>query len=296
MRGLPRLQSRRGERHGLNRDNRVVAGRRDLATDGTGGPRQHSNHAFAVVLFGTHTPAIADGLRPYAAGTFAIEAAWLGAALLLWMPVVGPEGSRRRLSYLAAAAYLFVPFILPKAPGLVFTVVAEPLFEVYRAAPRGGGLSASADQQLGGIVLWSAGTVMVFVSLGVLFARWVREDRRLQAPDSLGVPADPEVLEVLFAEPGACAALQRLVAIIDEELPAEDSGARIEFRVRATAEGPRVAVLELTAGLDAGAEADLTRRIEAGYAAYLERLRAPRRSRVAAVLAFEVAGYGSRVV
>ena len=250
---------------------------------------------FASVLFATHAPALVDPIRGHPVGALLLDAAWLGAGLLLWRPVIG-RSRARRLTYITGIVYLFVPFILPKAPGLVFATANRPLFEVYADAPRIAGLSATVDMQLAGILLWSAGTVMIFVSLGILYARWVREDRRMNAPESLGVPADPEVVALLFALPGAWVAVEQLIAIVHTELP-EARGARLEFERRppaGPAPGETVAAV-LSLALDAEAEADFARRVQRSFEGYLGRLPSDRAEAIRALLTFEVAAFTSRV-
>ena len=156
---------------------------------------------FAGVLFGSSVPGVLDALRASAAGSMVLTLAWLGAALALWWPLLR---GRPPLGYMAGIAYLFVPFLLPKIPGLIYVVASEPLYETYAGASRvaGLGLSAGADQRAAGAMLWSAGTALVFVSLGLLFFLWYRDERRLSTPGSLQLPADPEVVDALFAIPG----------------------------------------------------------------------------------------------
>ncbi|MEZ4502761.1 MAG: cytochrome c oxidase assembly protein [Dehalococcoidia bacterium] len=250
---------------------------------------------FAAVLFATHAPALVDPIRGHAAGALLLDAAWLGAGLLLWRPVVG-HSRTRRLTYITGIAYLFVPFILPKAPGLVFALADGAIFEVYGDAPRVGGLSVVQDMQLAGILLWSAGTVMIFVSLGIIYARWLREDRRMNAPESLGVPADPEVVELLFATPGGWVAVEQLIAIVHSELQ-ETPGTLLEFERRPAAEagGTDTVAAVLSLALDPEAEADLTSRVDRAFEGYLGRLPAGRATSIRALLIFEVAAFTSRV-
>jgi cytochrome c oxidase assembly factor CtaG len=249
--------------------------------------------AFAAVLFGTSAPIVVDALRPSALGSMLVTLLWLGSALALWWPVLRRGG--RQLRYMAAVAYLFVPFILPKIPGLVYIVADNPIYAVYRDAPRVAGLALSvgADQRLAGALLWSAGTVMIFVSLGVLFAAWYRDERRATAPASLQIPADPELVAELFAIPGAWLALERVIGGLETSLPAERHGFELRVAIREV-EAVRRVIVELHAPLDTTSSATVAATIARDFERYLARVPASQRALLQAHLDFEVVPFRTR--
>jgi len=257
------------------------------------------------VLAVTHLPGVVDALRPQPWGSLAITTAWLGSALMLWTPLLGPLAGRHRLPYLGALVFLVVPFLLPKLVGAFFIFAEAPLYEVYAAAPRAfEDVSALQDQQMAGFVLWVIGSLMVMAALAVLFHHWYREDRRISVPDSLEVPADPRAVDLLFEVPGGWGALERLLASVEAALPPGRTGAELAFafreRVASGADGAGGAddvqvILELYIALDAVAEAEIARRIEDDYAAFLGARSRRQRAAIAHALAFRVVGYGSRV-
>jgi cytochrome c oxidase assembly factor CtaG len=244
--------------------------------------------AFALVLFGGSVPGVLDLLRSNAGGSMALALAWLGAALALWWPLLR---GRPPLGYMAGVAYLFVPFLLPKIPGLVYIVAAHPVYETYADASRVAGLSlsAAADQRAAGAMLWSAGTALVFVSLGVLFFLWYRDERRVSAPGSLQLPADPEVVDALFAIPGAWTALERVIAGLDGAL-AERSGTELRFSLR-----ERRVVLEVHALLDRASAAAIEEGIARDLEHYLARQRPEARAAIESRLAIEVVPINARI-
>jgi hypothetical protein len=256
---------------------------------------------FVVVALGSFLPPVVEFVRPGALGALGIAMVWLVSALVLWWPVVGPTPHIHRLAYLVGVGYLFLPFAVPKAPGAFFVFAEEAVFPVYAAAPRVSGLSAVTDQHLAGFALWIVGSVMILVALGVLFFRWYDEDRRMTRPDSLGVPANPEAVEVLFGVPRAWAALEQLITIVDGALPAQHSGAELAFTVHGRRShdsapgGSRQVILELRAALAPEAEEALSSRIALEYQAFLKTLPEADRGVVAEHLSFRVIGYGSRV-
>ncbi|MSP22037.1 MAG: hypothetical protein EXR66_03295 [Dehalococcoidia bacterium] len=242
--------------------------------------------SFALVLFGAAAPAVLDGLRITALGSLSLVMIWLTAALVLWWPVL-----RRRppMAYMASVAYLFVPFLLPKIPGLVYIIAAAPLYEVYERAPRVAGLalSASADQRVAGALLWSAGTAMIFVSVGTLFFLWYRDEKRVTAPGSLQLPADPEVVNTLFAIPGAWTALEWIIAGLEGTLPQGHTGTELRFALHPHPDGARV-VLEIHALLDRAATEVMQAGIARDLARYFARMEPDRRAEISARLLIEV--------
>jgi putative membrane protein len=133
---------------------------------------------FNVVLVATHAPVVVDALRTSQAGSFVLDALWLASGLVLWLPVCGPLPELRP-GYPARAALLFVGAgVVPMIPGGFLTFADNPLYSVYELAPRVGGLDATSDQQLAGVLMKLGSVPLIWPVIGVLFARWAAEDRR----------------------------------------------------------------------------------------------------------------------
>ncbi len=290
--GLPRGRPRPEQPPGGLRDVVMQRLRRALGSPVVGGA------TFGITLAATHLPAVVDALRPSPWGSFAITAAWLAAATVLWSPLVGPLAGRHRPPYLVGMLYLVAPFVFPKVVGAFYLFRQDPLYGVYEGAPRvWADVTAHGDQQAAGFTLWIIGSFMVIAALAVLFFRWYQEDRRMSTPDSLEVPADPRAVAALFDVPGGWAALERLIASVRTALPPRWSGAELTFAYRELggAANETQVILELHVALDGRAEAQLARAIETDYEAHLESLPPPRRERIARRIAFRIVGYGSRV-
>ena len=290
--GLPRGRPRPEQAPRGLRDHATQRVRRALGSPVVGGA------TFGITLAVTHLPAVVDTLRPSPWGSFAITAAWLAAAVVLWSPLVGPLAGRHRPPYLVGMLYLVAPFIFPKVVGAFYLFRDDPLYDVYAGAPRvWADVTAHGDQQAAGLLLWIIGSFLVISALGILFFRWYQEDRRMSTPDSLEVPADPRAVDALFDVPGGWAALERLIASVQTALPPRWSGAELAFAYRELggAANETQVILELHVALDGRAEAQLAHAIEADYEAHLATLTPLRREQIARRVAFRIVGYGSRV-
>nr|AXL05978.1 hypothetical protein SE17_14400 [uncultured bacterium] len=202
------------------------------------------------------------------------------------------------MPYMRGLLYLFLPFVLPKIPGVVYIFSTGASYELYETAPRATSLSAHGDELLAGILVWLVGSAFVIAALAVLFFRWYAEDQRMSQPDTLALPADPRAVDLLFEVPGAWAALGRLVEIIEHAAAPPETGAELSFSIEGTppwsATRGDCVVLELHLARTAG-EARIAARVNAEYDAYLRDLEPAVRDAIAARLAFRVVGYGSRV-
>lgn len=89
--------------------------------------------------------------------------------------------------------YLFGQSIVPTVPASFLTFATIPLYEVYAAAPRIWGISATTDQQLAGAVMKIGGGIVLWGTIVVMFFRWARAQERYRA-EHPGAPADHEQL------------------------------------------------------------------------------------------------------
>jgi putative membrane protein len=145
---------------------------------------------YALVLWGTHfTPVYQAALESDL--VHALEhAAYLGAALLFWFPVIGAEPSPRRLGYPARLLYLFLAGPVGAFLGLTINQAAAPLYSHYATLPRAWGPTPLADQQAAGLVMWVAGGLGMLVAILFVAAAWARRDRTAaDRIDSLRRPA-----------------------------------------------------------------------------------------------------------
>lgn len=148
---------------------------------------------FNVVLVSTHAPVTVDALRTSQAGSFVLDALWLGAGVLLWLPICGTL-SELRPSYPLRAVVLFLGVgVIPMIPGGFLTFADHPLYGIYELAPRVGGFDAASDQQLAGALMKVGSVPLVWPVIGVLFAKWAHESGR-------PAPVPPDAVDISLRE------------------------------------------------------------------------------------------------
>lgn len=137
---------------------------------------------FNAVVVGTHVPSVLDALSATQAGMFAMDAAWLGAGLVFWWPVLSPVPQRPWFGWFLKAGYLFlntVPVTVPYG----FLVFADlPLYATFELAPPFPGVDTITDQQVAGLTMKLGGGLVLWTAISVLFWRWWRvEGDRVEA-------------------------------------------------------------------------------------------------------------------
>lgn len=139
---------------------------------------------FNAVLVATHAPITVDTFRTNQAASFVLDAAWLAAALLLWLPVCGPL-EELKPSLPVRGVYLFLAAgLVPMIPGGFLTFAETPLYAIYELAPRVGGIDALSDQQAAGAIMKVGNIPLLWPVLAGLFIRWATEDRAATRPPS----------------------------------------------------------------------------------------------------------------
>ena len=122
-----------------------------------------------------HVPVIYDAALRRPHSLLHLEhLAYLATGCLFWWPVL--RAVPRRLAPGARTLYVFGAFILAAPIGLVLALVGSPAYSVYEHAPkRLWGLSALADQQLGGVTMAAEQSVVFFAVFVFWFARFLAE-------------------------------------------------------------------------------------------------------------------------
>ena len=95
---------------------------------------------------------------------------YFATGVLLWWPVFHGD-----LSSGGKAVYLFAAFVLASPIGLMMALVPEPIYDFYVDAPRLWGLSPILDQQIAGVSMAAAESVVFFAFFAFFLARFFNE-------------------------------------------------------------------------------------------------------------------------
>jgi putative membrane protein len=107
-----------------------------------------------LIVWAWHVPALHRSAREYA-GVFVLEqASFLVAGVLLWMAAIGGEDEQRRVRAGAGIVALLFTSMHMTLLGALFALSGRPLFQ---HAALQGGAAATADQQLGGVIMLLVG-------------------------------------------------------------------------------------------------------------------------------------------
>jgi putative membrane protein len=132
---------------------------------------------FSVTLLVWHTVGAYDLMMRSHQVHIATHLMFIGAAVLLWWPVVSGVPSLPALRPPVGMLYLFLVQLPMQLLGAIITFADDPLYRWYTAAPRTWGLSPLDDQKLGGLLMWVPGNLWIWGAMSVLFFRWARTER-----------------------------------------------------------------------------------------------------------------------
>jgi putative copper resistance protein D len=133
---------------------------------------------FGLVLWVTHFSPLFD-IALENPGAHQLEhAAYLIAALLFWWPVVGLDPAPRRMGYPARLLYLLLQLPLNSFLGMALLFADAPLYPHYATLGSPYGITALADQQLAGGIMWFAGDIAFIGAILAVVAGWMRHEQR----------------------------------------------------------------------------------------------------------------------
>ena len=101
------------------------------------------------------------------------------AGVMMWWPVLSPLSELPRLSYGGQMLYLFLISLLPAIVGGIISFADNVVYDWYADAPRLWAISPAVDQQIGGLIMKTAGLIVFVVALAAVFFAWAgREEAR----------------------------------------------------------------------------------------------------------------------
>jgi putative membrane protein len=131
--------------------------------------------AFNGIFLGYHHPIFYDAsLASQYAHAFA-HLLFMLTAILTWWPVLSPlPDLLPPLSPPLQMIYLFAQTLPSQVVGAFFTFSDQPLYRLYETAPRVWlWLNPTADQQLGGLIMWVIGGTFFLGAFASVFLHWV---------------------------------------------------------------------------------------------------------------------------
>ncbi|MGH7481847.1 MAG: cytochrome c oxidase assembly protein [Longimicrobiales bacterium] len=165
----------------------------------TGGGRErlartltHPATAFVVynvVLIGWHFPALYNWALVNHDVHVAQHLLFIGAATLMWWPIVDPLPELARMGSLLKMLYIFAFGIPMSVVSAFITMASGAVYPWYIEAPRLFGLTALEDQQLGGLIMWIPGMLIYWSVVSVIFLRYSAREER-DEPLEEGVPRE----------------------------------------------------------------------------------------------------------
>ena len=129
-----------------------------------------------IVLW--HVPVLYEAALRHHNVHIAQHLVFLATAVLMWWPILSPVPELPRLPYPGQMLYLFLLGIPMSITGALITLSDSVLYPFYAAAPRVWVLPALADQQIGGLLMWVPGGLVLWGAMTLVWFRWsAREER-----------------------------------------------------------------------------------------------------------------------
>ena len=125
-----------------------------------------------------HVPAWYDAALASAPVHALEHATFLLIATLFWGQVIDPEPWRAPLAHPLRIVYLFVATAHNTLLGGILSFAEPTLYAYGTLATRPFDLSAAADQQWGGIIMWVPGGMVHLVAISLVFAVWLAAEDR----------------------------------------------------------------------------------------------------------------------
>jgi len=132
---------------------------------------------FNVVVIASHMPRVVDALMPTQLGAFAIDAAWLGSALLFWHPVLLQAPP---IHPLARMGYIFWGTLAHTGIGVWLLLARLPVYRLYELAPPIAGIDPMSDQQFAGGIMELVGMIIIFGAVSLVALGWMQRENELE--------------------------------------------------------------------------------------------------------------------
>jgi cytochrome c oxidase assembly factor CtaG len=134
--------------------------------------------AFALVMWVSHFSSLFNSALENETVHALEHGLYFSVSLLFWLPVVGLEPSRWRLSHPLRLLYLVVALPQQSFLGLAIYSSDKVLYPHYATSSSSWAPEALADQHIAGIIMWVGGDMLFVAALALAVGAWMRYDRR----------------------------------------------------------------------------------------------------------------------
>ena len=131
---------------------------------------------FNAVTLLTHLPSVVDLALNVGAFHFFVHATLVATAMLMWWPILSSVPELPRLSYPLQMGYLFVQSLLPTVIAAFITFADSVVYPFYAEAPRLWDISPIHDQQMAGLIMKIAGSLILWTFIAVAFFKWYERE------------------------------------------------------------------------------------------------------------------------
>jgi putative copper resistance protein D len=135
----------------------------------------------SVVMWATHFTPIYEAALENEPVHVLEHLTFLVTGCLFWWPVVGADPMPRRLRFGPRVAYLVAQMPVNAAVGLAIYFAPSVLYAHYVVAAPLRRIDPMADQQIGGLLMWAVGDLLLLGAVALLVSAWMRADARRSA-------------------------------------------------------------------------------------------------------------------
>jgi putative membrane protein len=135
---------------------------------------------FVATMWVWHLPAMYELALHHPAAHAFEHLMFFSSGLAFWWFILEPVPPRHRLKGLGALAYVGSAKLLMGALGVVLAFSPNAIYDTYEHAPRAWGLSAVADQNVGGVLMMLEQSIVLVIFFAILFGRLLESSEQAQ--------------------------------------------------------------------------------------------------------------------
>jgi len=147
------------------------------------GPLAHPLAAlilYVAAMWIWHLPAMYELALRHPAAHALEHMTFFTTGTAFWWFILEPVPPRHRLKGAASMAYVGAAKLLMGALGVALAFAPNAIYDTYEHAPRAWGLSAVADQNVGGVTMMLEQSIVLVIFLAILFGRMLESSERDQ--------------------------------------------------------------------------------------------------------------------